>query len=363
MPTSYDYAELEYKRDWPEVARRLEAWWECQILDRAVVQVTAPKDGVPPRPIPEPATLAERWTDVGYVIESALERFRTTYYGGDAIPYYYPNIGPDALTAYLGCDLEFGEDTSWTFPIVEDWSELPPLRFDLENRWWRLTIDLVRAAMEAAPGRFLVGNHDLHGGLDGVASLRDRQTLCLDLIEHPDEVERVLDRLLPVWMQAFDGIYEQVKPVYPGSTGWMGTWSLGKSTPIQDDFICMISPAMFEQFARKHLEVECAWLDRSVYHLDGPGALKHLDAVLTIPRLNAVQWVPGANTGPMIQWLPVLRKVQAAGKALHLSVEPDEVKGLMEALKPEGLCLQTRCGTEQDARDLVDLVGKLTVGK
>ncbi len=355
-----DQMELEFKPDWPESARRLEAWWDCQVLDRAVIQVIAPRDGVAAREIPAPDTLERRWTDVEYVLSAAQERMRTTYYGGDAFPCYYPNLGPDVFAGYLGCPLEFGETTSWSFPIVDDWADVPPLRLDPENRWWKLTLEMTRAAMEVAPGRFLVGLTDVHGGMDAIAALRDPQVLCLDVIEHPDEVKRAVDALIPVWFEVYERSRELINPGVPGTTTWLSTWSAGRTYPVSCDFICMISGAMFDEFVLGDLLAETEWLDHSVFHLDGPTAIRHLDALLEIPGIHGIQWVPGstAHYEPMARWLPLLRKIQAAGRALHLSVQPEEVEPRLGELRPEGLLLQTSCRTEEDARSLVRLVAE-----
>lgn len=356
------YDELEYKPDWPQAARRLEAWWDCQIVDRAVIQVTSPRDGVERRGIPAPASLVERWTNVEYVLEAAQEKMRTTFYGGDAFPCYWPNLGPDVFAAYLGCPIEFGEHTSWSVPIVEDWAEAPPLRLHPENPWWRLTLEMISAAMEVAPGRFCVGLTDMHGGVDAVAALRDPQNLAMDLVEHPEEVKRAVDDLIPVWFDAYEGQRRLINPKVPGTTTWLTAWTAGKCYPVSCDFICMISPAMFKEFVLKDLIAETQWLDRSVFHLDGPGALRHLDALLEIPKLHAIQWVPGSKVPaePMTRWVPLLRKIQDAGRALHLSVTPDEVEPLMRELRPEGLLLQTSCDAEDEARALVRKVEELT---
>ena len=34
--------ELAYKEDWPQARERYEAWWQGEIVDRAVIQVIAP---------------------------------------------------------------------------------------------------------------------------------------------------------------------------------------------------------------------------------------------------------------------------------------------------------------------------------
>jgi hypothetical protein len=62
---------------------------------------------------------------------------------------------------------------------------------------------------------------------------------------------------------------------------------------------------------------ECRFYERSIYHLDGPGALRHLESILSIPELNALQWVPGAGRENFSQWVQVYRQVQAAGKGIR----------------------------------------------
>jgi hypothetical protein len=83
---------------------------------------------------------------------------------------------------------------------------------------------------------------------------------------------------------------------------------------------------------------ECKFYDRSIYHLDGPGALKHLDSILSIPKLNAVQWVPGAGNGGFERWIPVYQKIQAAGKGIQLAtVSLKNLELVFETLRPEGV--------------------------
>ena len=52
---------------------------------------------------------------------------------------------------------------------------------------------------------------------------------------------------------------------------------------------------MFEEFVLHTLQRDCLALTNTLYHLDGEGELRHLDRLLSIPALKAVQWVPGAG--------------------------------------------------------------------
>ncbi len=142
-----------------------------------------------------------------------------------------------------------------------------------------------------------------------------------------------------------------------GTTGWIQAYCEGKYTPVQIDFICMISTEMFREFLLDALVEECEFLDRSIYHLDGPDSLHHLDTLLEIDSLDAIQWVPGANTGPLYQWMPYLKRIQEAGKGLVLidlyyeeDWEDDWFRTLAE-LDPRGVFIQLRPMPTVEAAD------------
>jgi hypothetical protein len=85
----------------------------------------------------------------------------------------------------------------------------------------------------------------------------------------------------------------------------------------------MISPGMFREYILPSLQKQCRNLDHTIYHLDGPDAIKHVDALLEIEELNAIQWTPGAGNpdGGNEIWYPMYDKVINAGKSLHITFE------------------------------------------
>jgi len=344
---------VQFKDDWEDAKKRFEAWWVGEVLDRPAIQVAAPRDGVERKPIPPPLSLDQRWTDVDYVIAVNEERLRTTYFGGEAFPCFWPNLGPDVFAAYLGCQLIFHETTSWAKPLILNWSSPPPLRFDKSNKWWRLTIQLTEAAVQASQGRWSVGLTDLHGGMDALAALRGQQNLAFDVIDNPDKIEREMGFLTPLWFEIYEGLHQIARRAVAGSSAWLPAWSPGRWYPVSCDFAALVSPAAFERFILPDIEAEVNWLDHSIFHLDGPGSLPHLETLLHLPRLNGIQWVPGAGSPSMVHWIPLLKNIQAHGKILHLSVGADEVEPLLSELSPGGLMLSTSCATESAARDLL----------
>ena len=349
-----------YKENWEETKGRFLAWWNGDVLDRVALQVSAPKDGCTPREIPEPRTLIERWLNIDWILEDAEEGFRTQYYGGEAFPCFFPNLGPDACAAFLGADLEFRESTSWVTPLIESWDALPEFRIDPENRWWRWMMNATEAAVKAGRGKYFVGIMDIRGGADFLASLRGRENFCLDLIDHPDEIRAIMAGLTPLWLEIFEACHQRVQEGGLGSSTWLSVWSPGRYHPLSMDELALMSAAMFEEFFLEDLLAELGSLDHSLFHLDGPDAIRHLDILLDVPELHGIQWVPGARYGSMLPWIPLLKRIQSAGKLVHVSVRADEVEQLLRELSPKGLMLRTGCSTQAEAQDLLRKAAKWT---
>ena len=80
-------------------------------------------------------------------------------------------------------------------------------------------------------------------------------------------------------------------------------------------------------------------MDRNIYHLDGPQALRFLDALLAIPEIHAIQWVAGAGRDYWADWIHVYRRIQAANKAFCLYAPVQDLDRIFDALRPEGAWL------------------------
>ncbi len=352
---------LEYKEDWDAAQNRLLAWWEQEVIDRVVVQVTAPRDGVTPRPVPKPPTVEEQWTNLDYQLESRSEQIRCTYYGGEAFPLFNPDLGPDAFSAFLGAPIHFDEVTSWVDPIIDSWDPLPQYKLDRENNWWQMQMELLNRAHEAGRGKWITGIPDTHSGGDALSALRGRQQLCFDMFDSPDAVAATMAQLQPIVIQVNDDFFAAVETEkYGSSSGWLPSWYAGRANSIQLDFIALISPAMFEEFMLDELINHAQYLDRAIYHLDGPDCIRHLDLLLTVPEIRAIQWVPGAGAPPMPHWIPLLKRIQESGRSLHLQTGPEHVETLIRELAPKGLLINTTVDSEREARELVRQVESWT---
>jgi hypothetical protein len=356
---------FEFKPDYEESKQRIDAFWEQELIDRPVVQFTVQKpcDEWVDLPVSGHSSPAERWKDAAYQAELALASLSNSEFLGDTLPVAFPNLGPELFSAFYGCPIHFGDyGTSWTDPILEDWSEVDGLTFDDGSVYLAKLHEMTDALLAVGRGKFITGMTDWHPGGDAIAAFRDPAKLAMDMILHLDEVRALLDRLEADYFRIYDVFFEKLRSASQPITTWTPLVCDGKYYVPSNDFSIMISSQMFDDVFLPGIVRECQFLDRSIYHLDGPGALRHLDSLLVIPELDAIQWVFGAGNEGFHRWMDVYRRVQTAGKGIQVMVSLDEVPALMDTLDPHGLFLQVSgVGTrEVGERLLQDLEGWCT---
>lgn len=310
-----------------------------------------------------PATLEARYTDAAYRAAENHYRLSRSAFPLDVLPLATTDLGPGSLALLLGSTPGFAEDTVWYNPCIEDSAEperLPALRFDERNAWWGVTEAILRRCAELARGKYLVGCPDLIENFDILASLRGGQTLMLDLIERPDWVEQKIAEINDVWFAAYERIHHLIAlPDGSSAFGAFYLWGAGRTAKVQCDSSAMFSPQMYRQFVVPALAAQCQWLDHALYHLDGTQALRHLDALLGIEALDAIEWTPqaGIESGGHRRWHDLYRRILGAGKSVQIvNVEPAEVRPLLDAIGTQGVYLLIQFQDEREADAVAKLV-------
>ena len=345
----YSSAMFTLKPDFEEVLNRYESWWHAEVADRPLVSITFPKPAAERRPFPvkQHPTLRDRWLDAEYVVAAAETRLYNTVHFADSLPVVWPNLGPEVFSAFYGCEMEYGESTAWSKPILNDCSEesLSALRLDTGNFYYRKLMEMTDALIEAGRNRFIVGYTDLHGGADALAAFRDPQHLLIDTLECPDTIRSLCDRITEDFLYVYDRLHEKLSAAGMPSTTWCPATCRGKFHVPSNDFSCMISDAAFEDLFIPGIIRECRHMDRCIYHLDGPQALRYLDRLLEIPEIHAIQWVWGAGRGSWSDWIEVYQRIQSKKKAMEiLSVPAKELSALFSVLRPEGVWISSVSG-------------------
>ena len=353
-------SECLWKANWPETKRHFADWWNREGL--VLGMWGAPAAGTPRTAgsRPElPSTVAETYTDTAWRAEKIHEDLSRSAFPADILPVADTNMGPGSLALFLGSEPTFDPDTIWfsdVFRDVEEPESLPPLRFDPGNRWWKQTEDQLRRCRALAGNDYMVGCPDLVEGLDILATLREPQTLLMDMLERPEWVEEKLLEIAAVWQDVYGRIHDIIKLGDGGSAYWaFYLWGPGKTAKVQCDMSAMFSPEMFARFVVPGLTAQCEWLDCSLYHLDGTQALCHLDHLLGIDALDAIEWTPqaGIETGGSPRWYDLYRRILAAGKSVQvMDVLPVEIIPLLDAIGGNGVHISAKFRSEREAKEM-----------
>ncbi len=344
---------LTEKPDLEAALARAEAWWEGAIVDRPPVTLQVRPDRPPDLPESRHATVRDRWMDIAFRIERAEARMAVTPYLAETFPNVGPNVGPDVCSTVFGCDLVFEEGTTYSTPVVHDCRAILDLRPDFDTPYWSAVRALADLSLERSRGRWWTALPDLHTGSDLVAALRDPQGMALDMALDLDGVRAACDHVQATSYERFvEDIHGRLRAAgQPVTFSWIPFPHAGLGCVVQADVICLVSPAMFREALLPSIAFEVDRLDRSIFHLDGPGALRHLDALMELDGLDAVQWVCGAGGGDADDWTDVYRRIQAGGKGIDLAGTPRAVQAVCEHLRPEGVWLRPYGPMTRDEAD------------
>jgi hypothetical protein len=345
--------DLHYKPDLEQARNYWRAFWEQAVLDRPVVMAFAPKD--PTHPLKKPPLINR----AGGNYREALARFErwaaATYFAGEAMPSFDCWFGPDQFAAFMGAELTYAEEdeTSWTTPCVTDWAQVQLKLDETPGSVWTELLDFVRTAAQHGQGQYLVSTLDMHTNLDALRGLRGTQELCFDLIDCPNVVDRAMEQVRALYAPVYEAVYT-AGDMQRGTTSWLPSYCEQRYAVVECDVICLLGPRHARRFVLPAIAEEAAFLDHCIFHLDGPRALTHLDDLLAIPDIDAIQWVPGDGQPRSVEWMELLQKIQAAGKGLWLDWTIDEIHQHYQDLQPEGVCFYLTPDSPQEADELLE---------
>ena len=339
---------MDSKPDWPEAQERMTAWWAGEPLDRVVGSIVAPRAGVEPRPLDMRAP--QRWIDLDTILHNIEVQIERTFYGGEAFPGHWVYHGPVPASMYFGCTPHFQESTVWYSPVFDSWEAAETWEFDPHNEWWQMALRLSQEIVERAEGRFLVSNNEICGLADVIASLWGASSMLEQLGDDPQVIKRLLMRMTEIGLVLQDELTAIITPHQEGSFDWIELWGPGQVFTAQNDMCCMLSPQMFEEVFLPEIRAQLDHADHGVYHLDGPGAVKQLDALLSLESLRCIQWVPGAGESQdPLDWLDVYRHIQEAGRRVLVYCPPERVPEVLSRLDRRLTYLSVWCPDEASA--------------
>jgi len=343
---------LSLKPDLEDAARRWEASYAMELIDRPPVWMTCRKPGT--QAMPSPNYLRKMTADIDTLLDEAERHAGSIWWGGDSIPQWMPSFGPDEMAAYCGCgDLLFSEDspdTNWAKPFVEDW-ESTSLKIDYRSPSLKRMLEIYRKGADRFAGKLLLTPPDLHSNLDLLAAVRGSERLCMDLLDTPELIDKAMAEARAIFRELWTAARIAGRMDELGFS--QNFYSMEGAAMLQCDFSCMINPELYRRWALPALEEEAAIVRRATYHWDGPGALVHWDAVTTCRGFYAISYVPGDGHGRLVDHLPMLKKIQDAGKVVHVGGTPDEIKLMHKELRHDRVVYFASPETPQEGEQLL----------
>lgn len=328
-----------WKANFEETKQHYINWWNQKGIVLSMWEHLH-KEGAPYAQVTAPSThkdMHQFWFDPQWRADYLHYTMSRNSYKADILPIANTQLGPGSLAAILGAELEGREDTIW-IRDKEDFDDT--ITFDRNNPWWKLHLDLLKNCVAKSEGKYLVGIPDLVEGVDVLASLRGPDNVMIDMIMDPDGLLQQLTDINKAYFEVYDELYDIINVNGESSFCYFSLWAPGKVAKLQVDLSIMIGEDDYRKFSLPFLREQTEKIDYTLYHLDGVDAIRHLDAILELDKLNAVQWTPGYGQpqGGSPVWYDLYKKILAGGKSVMANwVTLDELEPLLDNVGNQGL--------------------------
>ena len=318
------------------------------------------QEGVKPHadiPAPKPyKDLDQRWFDPQWRAEYLDWYVAHSSLMADMLPVANTQLGPGSLAAILGGVFEGGEDTIWIHPNPNYTDDIV---FDPQHPNWLLHKELLKACKAKAQGHYYVGMPDLMEGMDVLAAIKGTDKVLLDTVMQPEVLEHQMQQINDIYFRVFDELYDIIREGDEMAFCYFSSWAPGKMSKLQSDISTMISVDDYRRFVQPFIREQCQKIDYTLYHLDGVGAMHHLDALLEIKELNAIQWTPGVGEpqGGSPKWYDLYKKILAGGKSIMACwVTLNELRPLLDNIGGDGVHLEMDFHNEQEVEQALHIV-------
>jgi 5-methyltetrahydrofolate--homocysteine methyltransferase len=192
-----------------------------------------------------------------------------------------------------------------------------------------------------------------YGRKSRLAAVRGVERLLVDLVTAPGKVKAALDRASAAYEDAVAELSRELGVAESGHVTRHGMYSPGYIEVLQCDFSCMISPEMFREFELPRLRREAALLSAAEYHLDGPDAVRHLEAVAEVEEIGVIQWQPGAGEAASVDWTPLHRQIDELGKGQVMFADRGRALAMARELGSNMLFFRTDAASRREAEALL----------
>jgi len=274
--------------------------------------------------------------------------------GGDLLFAAAPFFGVPWLEAALGCGVVAD-------PVTGSMRSVPPPGFEAHPQvpdfcdshpWVAKLLEFIPALEARSAGRYPVGVTLMRGISDLLSALYGGDKFVYRMMDAPDEVRGVVERLTEFWIQFGRRLLESL-PLFYGGTGSFlyCLWSPGKHIWMQEDAAALLSPRLYEEFILPADRALAAAFPRTIVHLHPTRFIpvkQLLETELSAVELHIDRDGPRAET-----LLPHYQRVLAC-KPLYIwgDLTAEDLDFVFSALPAQGLAVGVIVESPEQARSL-----------
>jgi len=268
-----------------------------------------------------------------------------------------PCTGIPWIEGMLGCPI-IGANVSFVATrMFDNLSDTGDLHLDLENPWLLKYLEFLDKLTILSAGRFPVGQPIIRGTTDVIGTMIGHSEMAYTSVTEPELMHKALCQAAEVQRAIIAEQYKHIRPFYGGyAAGFYHLWAPGSLIWYQEDLSAILSKKHFEEFLREPSEHICSGYDYSFVHLH-PSSFFHLEGILSLRNLRAVQVNKDVGGPTVEEMLPVFRQIAASGKRLILwgDFTPGEILMIMEDLPHRGLSFHVVAPTVDAAKSINDV--------
>lgn len=288
-----------------------------------------------PEDIDLPRVLA--WAD-------ALYQRGNGFLDGELVWGLPPLPGVPWMEAILGCPIWVSEESHslWAVPWLDDWDAFENVLPLSSNPWYLKLLELTDALVRHANGRYPVTQTLMRGPADLAVALRGHERFCLDMLDQPAQPSELAERCTDIWIQVAQSLLALIPPFDGGYTApRLEVWAPGQLVRFEEDATILFSAKLYREFFQEWDRRIASSFDYTLIHTHSANH-KLIADLLQIEELDAIQVSLDPNGPSAEEMVPVLQKIQAAGKALLITHELSDniLDFLLHALSPRGLAVE-----------------------
>ena len=346
---------MRYRPDIEQVIERYQRFYAAEEPGTILVHVFVPPDG----------TVAYDLRHYGFPDLRENARYIEAYIANrecflrgrmgvrdDYVPDIFMHHGIGIHSAFVAGQPEFGEDTSWSHPVIRSWDDMDNLSLSEANPWFQVLRQTAEIFAERLGGQAGIATFYHFSPLDMANALRGNQ-LFLDFSDAPDQVARLLDFCAEavIWLE--ERLWPIVGDLHGGAPLW-GSWLPGHAVMMSEDVANLCCAADYRRWARP-------WTQRVIDHFQGAFIHNHSLGLHDQPEiaqlrgLRVLQISEDPRQPRPVDRLPELIAVTGL-VPLQISCRPEEVPRAVEMASCGRVILQTYAPDTDAANDIVGYV-------